>query len=64
MTKYQAALAPAVELWSGIEARALREARRMSIREFAHHIGVSERMISKWEAVDDGLILGRLIRPP
>lgn len=50
MTKYQAALAPAVELWSGIEARALREARRMSIREFAHHIGVSERMISKWEA--------------
>ncbi|MFB9298696.1 SUMF1/EgtB/PvdO family nonheme iron enzyme [Kibdelosporangium philippinense] len=30
--------------------RALRDAKRMSIREFAAHLGVSERMISKWEA--------------
>lgn len=36
--------------WSGREARALREAKRMSIRTFAEHIGVSHRMISKWEA--------------
>ena len=42
--------APTVELWSGFEARALRLAKRMSVREFAKHIGVSERMISKWEA--------------
>ncbi|MQA26032.1 MAG: SUMF1/EgtB/PvdO family nonheme iron enzyme [Micromonosporaceae bacterium] len=39
-----------VQRWSGVEVRALREAMRMSIREFAAHLGVSERMISKWEA--------------
>ncbi|MFI7677200.1 SUMF1/EgtB/PvdO family nonheme iron enzyme [Actinophytocola sp. NPDC049390] len=39
-----------VQRWSGVEVRALREAKRMSIREFAAHLGVSERMISKWEA--------------
>jgi transcriptional regulator with XRE-family HTH domain len=43
--------------WSGREIRALREARRMSIREFAAHLGVSERMVSKWEAA------GARIRP-
>ena len=39
-----------VRQWSGKEVRALREARRMSIREFAEHLGVSHRMVSKWEA--------------
>ncbi|MFF4992020.1 SUMF1/EgtB/PvdO family nonheme iron enzyme [Streptosporangium saharense] len=39
-----------VKLWSGVEVRALREAKRMSIRAFAAHLGVSERMVSKWEA--------------
>ena len=39
-----------VQRWSGVEVRALREAKRMSLREFAGHLGVSERMISKWEA--------------
>jgi DNA-binding transcriptional regulator YiaG len=39
-----------VPLWSGREVRALREARRMSVREFAAHLGVSDRMVSKWEA--------------
>lgn len=39
-----------VQRWSGIEVRALREAKRMSIREFAAHLGISERMVSKWEA--------------
>jgi transcriptional regulator with XRE-family HTH domain len=39
--------------WSGAEARALREAKRMSIREFAAHLGVSDRMISKGEAGAD-----------
>ncbi|HEX6514918.1 MAG TPA: SUMF1/EgtB/PvdO family nonheme iron enzyme [Nocardioidaceae bacterium] len=39
-----------VQHWSGLEVRALREAKRMSIREFAAHLGVSDRMISKWEA--------------
>jgi formylglycine-generating enzyme required for sulfatase activity len=40
----------AVPQWSGREVRALREARRMSVREFAAHLGVSDRMVSKWEA--------------
>ncbi|NKY56352.1 helix-turn-helix domain-containing protein [Nocardia flavorosea] len=39
--------------WSGKEARALREAKRMSIREFAAHLGVHERLVSKWEAGGD-----------
>jgi DNA-binding XRE family transcriptional regulator len=40
----------AVQSWSGVEIRALREAKRMSLRDFAAHLGVSERMISRWEA--------------
>ncbi|MFD9614826.1 SUMF1/EgtB/PvdO family nonheme iron enzyme [Streptomyces sp. NPDC059083] len=39
-----------VKRWTGVEVRALREARRMSIIEFAAHLGVSDRMVSKWEA--------------
>lgn len=39
-----------VQLWSGHEVRILREASRMSIREFAARLGISERMVSKWEA--------------
>lgn len=39
-----------IRRWSGKETRALREARRMSICEFADRLGVSDRMISKWEA--------------
>ena len=39
-----------VQAWSGREVRALRESQRLSIREFAQRIGVSERMVSRWEA--------------
>jgi formylglycine-generating enzyme required for sulfatase activity len=39
-----------VQRWSGGEVRALRHATRMSLREFAQHLGVSHRMVSKWEA--------------
>jgi transcriptional regulator with XRE-family HTH domain len=39
-----------VQRWSGREVRALRHATRMSLREFAQHLGVSHRMVSKWEA--------------
>lgn len=46
-----------VQLWSGREARALREAKRMSMRAFAEHLGVSERLIAKWESG------GKLIQP-
>ncbi len=43
-------MAIVVRRWTGAEARALRDARRMSLIEFAAHIGVSERLISHWEA--------------
>lgn len=46
-----------VRSWTGAEARALRDARRMSITEFAAHIGVNPRLISRWEAY------GKNIRP-
>jgi DNA-binding transcriptional regulator YiaG len=39
-----------VQKWTGREARALREALRMSTREFAARLGIGERMVSKWEA--------------
>ncbi|MBC7299796.1 SUMF1/EgtB/PvdO family nonheme iron enzyme [Nocardia salmonicida] len=39
-----------VRRWSGTEVKALREARRLSVRDFAAHLGVSDRMVSKWEA--------------
>lgn len=42
-----------VRRWSGQEVRALRDARRMSLREFAAHLGISDRMVSKWEAGGD-----------
>jgi transcriptional regulator with XRE-family HTH domain len=40
-----------VALWTGVEVRMLRLARRMSVRGFADHLGVSDRMVSKWEAI-------------
>lgn len=39
-----------VHKWSGLETRALREATRATIREFAGILGVSTRTVSKWEA--------------
>jgi transcriptional regulator with XRE-family HTH domain len=39
-----------LDTWTGVEARRLRLARRMSVREFAAHLGVSDRLVSKWEA--------------
>lgn len=48
-------MAPTVKIWSGREIRALREAQRMSLRDFAAHLGISERMVSKWEAAGEGI---------
>ena len=45
-----------VRRWSGREVRALREAKRMSVREFADHLGVSDRIVSKWEAGGEQII--------
>lgn len=42
--------------WTGREVRALRHAKRMSLRAFAAHLGVSERMVSKWEAGGENIV--------
>jgi len=39
-----------IRIWSGREIRALREAQRLSQREFAARLGINERMVAKWEA--------------
>ncbi|MGE7391821.1 hypothetical protein ACQKM2_40780 [Streptomyces sp. NPDC004126] len=38
-----------VHHWTGLEARALRLALRLSVRAFADHLGVGVRTVSKWE---------------
>jgi transcriptional regulator with XRE-family HTH domain len=39
-----------VEVWTGLEALRLRTALRMSQREFAAHLGVSDRTVAKWDS--------------
>ena len=39
-----------LQKWTGREAHALRVAIRMSVRDFAAYLGVSDRAVSKWEA--------------
>jgi transcriptional regulator with XRE-family HTH domain len=51
--------APAVIVvgqWTGQEARALRQALRMTIPEFAEHLGVAERTVAKWEAHGSAIV--------
>lgn len=48
---------PTVRVWTGLEARALRHAMRLSVRAFAEHLGVAVRTVSKWEQ------LGAATRP-
>ncbi len=38
-----------VHRWTGLEARALRLALRMSVRVFAQHLGLAVATVSKWE---------------
>jgi len=38
-----------VHEWTGLEARALRHALRLSVRAFAEHLGVAVNTVSKWE---------------
>lgn len=39
-----------VHRWTGLEARALRLALRLSVRAFAEHLGVAVATVSKWES--------------
>lgn len=43
-------MAATVRLWTGLEAKALRKALRMTTHEFAGYLGVGARTIAKWEA--------------
>ena len=43
---------PIISTWSGREVRLLREAMRLTVRDFAAHLGISDRMVSKWESGD------------
>ncbi|WP_256176747.1 helix-turn-helix domain-containing protein [Kitasatospora aureofaciens] len=45
-----------VQRWSGREAALLREAMRMTLRDFADYLGVSDRAVSKWVAGGAALI--------
>ncbi|WP_255308107.1 helix-turn-helix domain-containing protein [Streptomyces marincola] len=42
--------------WTGRETKALRLAHRMTVRAFAARIGVSDRMVSKWEQRGLGVV--------
>jgi formylglycine-generating enzyme required for sulfatase activity len=42
-----------VQRWSGREARALREAERLSVRAFAATLGVNDAAVSNWERRSD-----------
>ena len=39
-----------VDRWTGREAKLLREALRLSIRDFAARLGIGVRTVNKWEA--------------
>ncbi|NDL60190.1 helix-turn-helix domain-containing protein [Phytoactinopolyspora mesophila] len=46
-----------VHSWTGIQTAALRRAMRMSVRDFAAHLGVAIRTVSKWETRRDSITL-------
>jgi DNA-binding transcriptional regulator YiaG len=39
-----------VDRWTGREAKLLRKALRLSVRDFAARLGVAVRTVNKWEA--------------
>ncbi|MGN2638531.1 NB-ARC domain-containing protein [Nocardia takedensis] len=45
-----------VSRWTGRESRALREAGRWSVRDFAAVLGVAARVVSRWEAGWESLV--------
>lgn len=44
-----------VQTWTGAEIKGLRMAKRMSLKEFAAHLGISERQISNWEKAGEDI---------
>ncbi|MGF6881734.1 transcriptional regulator with XRE-family HTH domain [Nocardia sp. GP40] len=48
-------MASLIRPWTGSDVRALRAARRMTLVQFAAHLGVNVRLVSKWEAGGDSI---------
>jgi transcriptional regulator with XRE-family HTH domain len=46
-----------VQRWTGAEAKALRQAMRLSVRDFAEHVDVDRRTVNKWEARGSSITL-------
>lgn len=46
-----------VQRWTGAETKALREALRLSVRDFAAYLDVDRRTVNKWEARGAGITL-------
>jgi len=44
-----------VHRWTGREAKLLREALRLSVRDFAARLGIGVRTVNKWEARQAGI---------
>lgn len=44
-----------VQRWTGREAKQLREALRLSVRDFAARLGIGVRTVNKWEARQAGI---------
>lgn len=49
LTEGKRTMGSVVARWTGREARAFREAKRMSVRDFAAHLGVNDAAVSNWE---------------
>jgi tetratricopeptide (TPR) repeat protein len=41
-----------IDRWTGVEARLLRQALRLSVRGFAEHTGIAARTLARWEKSD------------
>ncbi|WP_143230449.1 helix-turn-helix domain-containing protein [Actinosynnema sp. ALI-1.44] len=46
-----------VNRWTGVEVHALRQALRLSVRDFASRLGVDRRSVNKWDARGSSIVL-------
>ncbi|MFF2751742.1 NB-ARC domain-containing protein [Kitasatospora sp. NPDC058048] len=51
-----------VQRWTGKESRALREAKRQSVRGFAAYLGVGSRTVSDWESPSNPKAISKLLQ--
>lgn len=51
-----------VQRWTGKESRALREAKRLSVRGFAAYLGVGSRTVSDWESPSNPKAISKLLQ--